>query len=77
MAKISNKMKNTRVVTFKDDYKIEGRAKPVYRKGETHYIHHLTVEALKEAGAKMEVKKYQAEEKIEAAREKVEKTKKD
>lgn len=48
------KYDDTRIVTFEADYAPGG--KPIYKKGETHAIHHETVEKLKNVGAKMVVK---------------------
>lgn len=62
-----NKFKNTREVTFKEDYysapgkkALEKKevAVPIYKKDSKHYIHYKTVEQLKEKGAKMTVKDF-------------------
>lgn len=72
--KTSNKLKNTREVVFKEAYKI-GNGRVIYEKGSKHFIHHKTVEQLRKYGAKMDVKKYAAEEKIEQAKIKFENAK--
>ena len=53
---MSNRLDNTRVVTFKEDYKIKGRTTPLYSKGSEYAIHHKTVEKLKSLGAKFDSK---------------------
>lgn len=57
---MNNKEKNTRICTFKEDYfskaGLKEGAAPIYKKGSTHAIHHLTVKSLLAKGAKMEVK---------------------
>lgn len=56
---MNKKEKNTRICTFKEDYKSKAGDKVgevIYRKGETHAIHHLTVKSLLTKGAKMDVK---------------------
>lgn len=65
---MNNKEKNTRIVTFKEDYisqaalageKAGGpKAQPIYKKGSTHAIHHLTVKSLLAKGAKMDVRNH-------------------
>lgn len=64
---MNNKFKNTRVVTFTEDY-FSGPQKqlikdgvhpsPIYKKGSTHAIHFKTVERLKDKGAKFSVKEF-------------------
>lgn len=68
---MNNKEKNTRIVTFKEDYISQAaltaeknggpKAQPIYKKGSTHAIHHLTVKSLLAKGAKVEVKKHDPE----------------
>lgn len=57
---MNNKEKNTRIVTFKEDYYSKAgtkeQASPIYKKGSVHAIHHLTVKSLLAKGAKMEIK---------------------
>lgn len=64
MAK-NNRLKNTRVVTFKEDYKV-GK-KVLYKKGETHYIHVDTVEK-KELKKVATVAEFDEEAEIKKAR---------
>lgn len=52
---MNTKLKNTRIVTFKEDYTSKAGT-TIYRKGETHAIHYLVVKSLQEKGAKMDVK---------------------
>lgn len=56
---MNNKEKNTRIVTFKEDYQSKAGGKDgqvIYKKGSIHAIHYLTVKSLLAKGAKMEVK---------------------
>lgn len=57
---MNNKEKNTRVVTFKEDYNSEAGKKanqpPIYRKGSVHAIHKDLVKKLQDKGAKVDVK---------------------
>lgn len=57
---MNNKEKNTRIVTFKEDYfskaGIKEGAQPIYKKGSVHAIHHLVVKSLQAKGAKIDVK---------------------
>lgn len=64
---INNKFKNTRKVTFQEDYFSAPQKKqledspgmePIYKKGSVHYIHHKTVDSLKAKGAKMKVEEF-------------------
>lgn len=55
---MSNKLKNTRVVTLKEDYSSKVSETPIYKKGETHYIHKDLVKTLLEKGMKAEVKEF-------------------
>lgn len=48
------KYDDTRLVTFEADYAPGG--KTIYKKGETHAIHHETVDKIQKVGAKMIVK---------------------
>ena len=54
---MNNKEKNTRIVTFKEDYKTKAGTL-VYKKGSTHAIHKDLVGSLKEKGAKMDVQTF-------------------
>lgn len=68
---MNNKEKNTRIVTFKEDYVSQAaitgeknggpKATPIYKKGSAHAIHHLVVKSLEKKGAKMDVKKHDPE----------------
>jgi hypothetical protein len=70
---MNNKFKNTRIVTFKEDYFSKaGVAKneaPIYKKGSTHAIHYKLVDDLKEKGAKMEVKNFDEQAYIRRSKE--------
>ena len=64
MLPVTNKEKETRIVTFKEDYASKvGKTKGevIYKKGTIHAIHFKTVQQLQEKGAKMDVKKYDKE----------------
>ena len=65
---MSKKLENTRVVTFKEDYKSK-IGTLVYKKGSTHAIHQKTVANLKEKGAKMDVNKFDERRAIELAKQ--------
>lgn len=58
---MNNKEKNTRIVTFEEDYTSQAGTKskegPIYKKGSTHAIHASMVKKLEEKGAKMKVEK--------------------
>lgn len=71
---MSNKLKNTRVVTFKEDYFSKAGLKnvpsePIYRKGTTHAIHQNLVAQLKDKGAKMDVQKFDEQAAIKRAKQ--------
>lgn len=70
MLPLTTKEKETRIVTFKEDYSsnaqktVAGLAeKPevIYRKGSTHAIHQSLVKKLEAKGVKMDVKKFDKE----------------
>lgn len=76
---MSNKLKNTRIITMKEDYKTKGvlnpdgktfKAEPrvVLAKGSTHAIHHVTAAKLKDRGAKFDSREVNIEKEREAAR---------
>lgn len=52
---MSNKLKNTRIVTVKKDFKTAG-GKVVLAKGSEHAMHHVTAARLKARGADLDVK---------------------
>lgn len=54
---MSNRLKNTKIVTFKEDYKLNG-GQVVYAKGSEHPIHKDQVEKLKKNGAKFDAKDF-------------------
>ena len=65
---MNTKLKNTRVVTFEEDYfSVPGKksGNPIYKKGSTHAIHQRTVALLKDKGAKMKVKEFDEKRAIE------------
>lgn len=64
MLPVTNKEKETRIVTFKEDYTSKpgkAKGKVIYKKGTVHAIHFKTVQQLQLNGAKMDVKKYDKE----------------
>lgn len=73
MLPLTTKEKETRIVTFKEDYssapqvaiaaKAGKDAKPevIYRKGSVHAIHQSLVKKLEAKGVKMDVKKFDKE----------------
>jgi len=63
---MNNKEKNTRIVTFKEDYqsapgKLQTVPETIYRKGSTHAIHYSIVKKLEAKGVKMDVRKHDPE----------------
>lgn len=69
--KTPNKIKNTRLVTFKEDYtskpgKDEGYV--IYKKGTTHAIHKSIVKELVRKGAKLESKEPDYEAAVKRAK---------
>lgn len=74
---MSNRLDNTRVVTFKKDYSIKGRKEPLYSKGKEYAIHHSLVDKLKAQGAEMDVKNFDEKGAVAKAKEQFEKNKKD
>lgn len=73
---MSNRLDNTRVVTFKKDYFIKGRKEPLYSEGKEYAIHHSLVEKLKSQGAKIEVKTFDEKGAIAKAKKQFEENKK-
>ncbi len=73
---MNNKEKNTRIVTFNEDYFSEAGKKskegPIYKKGSTHAIHAALVKKLEEKGAQMKVEKLD----VEAGIKRIQKVKK-
>lgn len=56
---MTNKEKNARLVTFKEDYASQAGKKAgevIYKKGTQHAIHKTLVKQLTDKGAKMDVK---------------------
>jgi hypothetical protein len=85
MLPLTNKEKETRIVTFKEDYsstaakseatKAGKDVKPqvIYRNGSVHAIHYSLVKKLEAKGVKMDVKKFDkeaSEKRIKARMEK-------
>lgn len=74
---MNNKEKNTRIVTFKEDYFSKAgekeKASSIYKKGSVHAIHHLTVKSLLAKGAKMDVKKHDPEPGVKRLKEQMKK----
>lgn len=52
----NNKIKNNRVVTFKEDYPSKPGAQPIAKKGEVHALNVVLAAQLKDKGAKIEIK---------------------
>jgi len=68
---MSNRLDNTRVVTFEENYPKDSKpGKEIYLKGSTHPIHFKTVEKLEAKKVKMKVEKF--DEKTEVAKAKSE-----
>lgn len=63
----NRKTENTRIVTFKEDYKIKG-GKVVYAKDTTHAIHVDTVTKLEKRKVKMDVKTFDEAKKAEKSK---------
>lgn len=68
---MSNRLKKTRIVTFKEDYK-DKKGKIIYKKGSEHPVHEKTVDVLLEGGAKISHKKFDYETAIEKAKQEFE-----
>ena len=73
---MSNRLDNTRVVTFKEDYFIKGRPTPLYSKGKEYAIHHKIVEKLKAGGAKLDAKNFDEKGAVAKAKKQFEANKK-
>lgn len=71
---MSNRLDNTRVVTFKENYPKTG--KTIYAEGSTHPIHHETVAKLQAKKVKMEVEKFDEKGEIAKAKKALEESKK-
>lgn len=69
---MNTKIKNTRVVTFEEDYfskaRVAQNGDPIYKKGSIHAIHQRTVALLKDKGAKMKVKEFDEKRAIDLAK---------
>lgn len=63
---MSERLKKTRIVKFKEDYKAGGRI--IYKKDSEHPIHEKTVETLQKQGVKMDVKTVDIEKLTEKAK---------
>lgn len=69
--KTPNKIKNTKIVTFREDYvskpgKEAGEV--IYKKGTSHAIHKSIVKELQKKGAKMEIKEPDYEAAVKRAK---------
>lgn len=64
---LSNKLKNTREVTFSEAFKTK-KGTVIYAKDSTHFIHKDVVANLKKKGSKFSAKEYEAQKKIEQAK---------
>lgn len=64
---MSNKLKNTRIVTLKEDYAtIAGKV--ILAKGSVHAMHKTTVAKIQDRGAKLAIKEVNIEQEREKAR---------
>ncbi len=72
---MSNRLDNTRVVTFSEDFLIKGRTSPLYVKGREYAIHHKVVKQLEEKGAKLKAKHFDEKGEIAKLKEDFEKSK--
>lgn len=71
---MSNRLDNTRIVTFEENYPKEAKeGKVIYAKGSTHPIHFKTVEKLQEKKVKMKVEKFDEKTEVAKAKEAFEK----
>jgi hypothetical protein len=73
---MSNRLDNTRVVTFEKDYFIKGRVEPLYSKGKEYAIHHSLVDKLKAGGAKLTAKNFDEKGAVAKAKKQFEENKK-
>jgi hypothetical protein len=73
---MSNRLDNTRVVTFEKDYFIKGRKEPLYSKGKEYAIHHATLEHIKVRGAKFDAKPFDEKGAVAKAKKQFEANKK-
>lgn len=67
---MNNKFKNTRVVTFDEDYKVktaDGKGKVLHKKGDTIHVHKSTAETLSKNG-KVKVKEFDYEGEVAKAK---------
>lgn len=71
---MSNRLDNTRVVVFAEDFKPAGKV--IYKAGEKQYIRKETVEKLKARKVKMEVSDFDEKGEIAKAKKAVEQAKK-
>jgi len=63
---MSNRLDNTRVVVFEEDYAPNGKV--IYAKKETHYIRKELAEKLKAKGLKMKVSNFDEKGEVEKAK---------
>lgn len=66
---MSNRLDNTRVVTFKEDYVVNKRV--IYKGGSEHAIHKDLAEKLKKKGASVSIKEFDTKKKVAEAKEKL------
>jgi len=69
---MSNRLDNTRVVVFEEDYNPNGK-RVIYEKGVKHYIHKDTVKKLESKKLKMKVSEFNEKAEISKAKEALEK----
>lgn len=73
---MSNRLDNTRVVTFKEDYSIKGRKEPLYSKGGEYAIHHSLLDKIKSQGGKFDSKPFDEKGAVAKAKKQFEANKK-
>lgn len=72
---MNNRIKNTRVVKFEEDFNPSGK-KVLYAKDSEHAIHVKLVEKLQTKKVKMKVSKFDFDKAVEKAQKQLEKNKK-
>lgn len=70
---MSNRLDNTRVVVFDENYPKGKNSKVIYEKGSEHAIHYKTVEKLEAKGVKMKVSNFDEKKEVAKAKEAFEK----
>lgn len=73
---MSNRLDNTRVVTFKKDYFIKGRKEPLYSEGKEYAIHHSLLDHISKRGGKFDSKAFDEKGAVAKAKKQLEENKK-